>query len=108
MIDISKIVEEIRELNKDGKSISERTLKFSEEYGEMCAEICKFVGISHKPKDKDHLIEEGADALQSLISILLHLEKDYGISLENNILPMIIEKNKKWRECQKNYTINKV
>ena len=91
------IVEEIQELNLlDKKTIPQRVLKFNEEFGEFCAEICKTEGITHKPYDEAHLKEEMADALQCQLSLSLDMCKAKGIQF-SEILEMIIIKNQKWR-----------
>jgi hypothetical protein len=103
---IKKILTEIKELNSiDNKTITERSLKFNEEYGEFCAEVCKFVGITYKPYDRDHLIEEMADAQQNLFSIYLDICDKTGITMEE-VFDTILVKNKKWREKAPLYTKN--
>lgn len=103
---INKIINEISKLNKlDGKTLTERGLKFNEEYGEFCAEVCKFVGITHKPYDREHLVEEMADAQQNLFSIYLDICDKTGITMEE-VFDTILVKNKKWREKAPLYTKN--
>jgi NTP pyrophosphatase (non-canonical NTP hydrolase) len=103
---IKQIITEISELNSiDGKTLTERGLKFNEEYGEFCAEVCKFVGITHKPYDKEHLREEMSDAMQNLFSIYLDICEKTGITMDE-VFEMILVKNKKWREKAPLYTIN--
>lgn len=94
---IIHIIREIRELNTlDNKSIAERVLKFDEEFGEFSAELCKVVGISPKPYDRDHLLEEAADSLQCHLSIILDICTKLNIDFEE-ILQYILIKNQKWR-----------
>lgn len=103
---INKIISEIKELNGiDGKTLTERGLKFNEEYGEFCAEVCKFVGITHKPYDREHLVEEMADAQQNLFSIYLDICQKTDITMEE-VFDTILMKNKKWREKAPLYTKN--
>lgn len=98
------ILHEINELNNlDNKSIPERVLKFDEEFGEFSAEMCKLVGITHKPFDREHLIEEAADSLQCHLSIILHLCDVLKIDF-SEILKMIEVKNQKWRNVIPKYT----
>lgn len=100
-----EIIKEIRELNRlDNKSIPERVLKFNEEFGEFSAELCKVVGITHKPYDEPHLIEEAADALQCQFSLILHVCEILNIDF-NNILEEILIKNNKWRSKIPEYTL---
>lgn len=99
-----EIIKEIKELNDlDNKSISERVLKFNEEFGEFSAELCKVVGITHKPYDEEHLIEEAADALQCQLSLILGVCKIMKIDF-NDILEAILIKNNKWRSKIPEYT----
>ena len=99
-----EIIKEIKELNDlDNKSISERVLKFNEEFGEFSAELCKVVGITHKPYDEEHLIEEAADALQCQLSLILDICNIMNIDF-NNILEEILIKNSKWRVKIPEYT----
>lgn len=101
-----KILEEIRELNQlDGKTIPERIVKFNEEFGEFNAELCKFLGITHKPFDKPHLVEEMADAMQNLCSVYLSICDEADIDIQE-IFDQIEVKNKKWREKAPLYTKN--
>lgn len=103
---INKIISEIKELNGiDGKTLTERGLKFNEEYGKFCAEVCKFVGITHKPYDREHLVEEMADAQQNLFSIYLDICQKTDITIEE-VFDTILMKNKKWREKAPLYTKN--
>ena len=105
-IELEKILEEISELNKvDGKKFLERFLKYNEEYGEFSAEVCKLIGITQKPYDKDHLIEEMADAIQNLFSVYLNVCEIGEFSIED-VFEQILVKNKKWRECYPKYTNN--
>ena len=101
-----EILEEIKELNGiDGKTLPERVLKFNEEFGEFSAELGKFIGITHKPYDKPHLIEEMADAMQCLCSIYVDVCDKADFTMED-VFNEITEKNKKWREKAPQYTKN--
>jgi len=103
-IEIEKIIEEISELNKlDGKKFLERFIKYNEEYGEFSAEVCKLIGITQKPYDKDHLIEEMADAIQNQLSVYLNV-CEIGNFLIEDVFNEILVKNQKWRECYPKYT----
>ena len=98
------VIEDIKRVNKvDTKTIPEKVLKFNEEFGEFSAEAIKALGITHKPYDEEHLIEEAADALQVLLSIILALFKLKGIKF-TKVLAKIIEKNKKWEAKCKEHT----
>ena len=104
---MNKILEEIAELNKlENKSIPEKILKFNEEFGEFSAEVVKLLGLSHKPYDREHLVEEMADTLQVLLSTYLNICVETGDITINDILNKIPEKNQKWREKMLEYTIN--
>lgn len=101
---INKIIEDIKRLNAlEDKSTALKIVKFNEEFGEMCAEYLKMIGYSAKVADRDHMIEEMADGLQCILSIYLGIEKELDISLVDEVLPRILEKNKKWelkmKEC---------
>lgn len=103
-MELNKILEEIKELNSlDKKTLTERGIKFNEEYGEFCAEFGKFLGITHKPYDKEHLIEEMADAQQNLFSIYIDICDQTGITMEE-VFSTILIKNNKWREKIPLYT----
>lgn len=94
---IHNIIDEIEELNSlDNKSIPQRVLKFNEEFGELCAELCKIEGITHKPYDENNLREEMSDSLQCQISLILDVCKARGFSF-TEVLETILIKNKKWR-----------
>lgn len=106
-IDITNIIEEIQQLNGlDGKTIPERIIKFNEEFGEFNAELGKFIGITHKPYDKPHLVEEMADAMQNLYSIYLAVCEEAEIDFVD-VIKEIEKKNKKWREKAPQYTKNR-
>lgn len=101
MIDktILGILDDIRRLNyKEDKDITLKIIKFNEEYGEMSAEVLNFLVVSYKEYDREHLKEEMADALQCLFSVYLDIEDKTGISVYREVLPMILEKNKKWEK----------
>ena len=94
---IYELISEIEELNGiDNKTLPERIIKFNEEFGEFNAEVGKLIGITHKPYDKPHLIEEAADFLQNAFSVLIETGKLAGFSLED-IFSEIKVKNQKWR-----------
>lgn len=98
------IIEEIEDLNQeDTKNLPERVLKFNEEFGEFAAELVKYVGITHKPFDQAHLLEEAADSFQCLMSIFIHAFQKTGISMDA-FQKEIFKKNHKWREKSKEYT----
>lgn len=96
-----EIVEDIERINKkDSKSLDLRFIKFNEEFGEMCAEYLKLRGFKKGEPDKEHLLEEMADTLQCLISIYNDIKDITGIDIMNDVLPKILEKNKKWEGQQ--------
>lgn len=100
----SDLIKEIEELNElDNKSIAEIALKFNEEFGEFSAELCKVIGISHKPYDRDHLLEEAADSLQCHLSVILRTCKSLNIEFIDILKTMSI-KNEKWRSKIPLYT----
>jgi len=101
------IIKDIDRINSiDSKSLLAKVLKFNEEYGEFAQELGKLIGITHKPYDEDHFIEESADALQVLLSIQLAACKLKNIPFEK-ILFTILEKDKKWELLCKEYIKNK-
>jgi len=103
---IYELVSEIEELNGlDNKTLPERIIKFNEEFGEFNAEVGKLIGITHKPYDKEHLIEEAADFLQNTFSVLLETSKRAGFTLDD-IYAEIKVKNQKWRSKVPLYTKN--
>lgn len=105
-IDIYSTLCEISSLNnKDNKALTERIVKFNEEFGEYNAEVCKLIGISHKPYDKEHLLEESADFLQNTFSVLIETCKHAGFTMED-VFENIKVKNKKWKEKIPLYTRN--
>lgn len=106
MIDIEFLLKEIKELNSlECKTIPEKFVKQVEEDGEFAAEVIKMLGLSHKPFDCEHLLEEMADSLQVKLSTYLAICDRTGITMDN-VFAKIIEKNQKWREKMKEYTIN--
>jgi len=104
---LTEIYEEITRINKfeTKASISDKMLKFNEEFGEFNAEVIKFKGLTYKPYVRDELVGEMADTLQVLLSIYSDLEKDAGITL-SEVLEKIKVKNIKWENKIKEYTIN--
>lgn len=100
----STIVDDIARINGlDGRSIPERFVKYNEEFGEFAAEVIKMIGSTQKPYDEDHLVEESADALQCLISIMLDVCKKKNIDF-TRVLETILLKDKKWEAKIKEYT----
>jgi NTP pyrophosphatase (non-canonical NTP hydrolase) len=100
----STIVEDIARINKiDRRTVTERFVKYNEEFGEFSAEVVKMIGMTQKPYDELHLIEESADALQCLISLILHVCEEKSIDF-NLVLNTILEKDKKWEAKIKEYT----
>jgi len=103
-IELEKILEEISELNGlDGKKFLERFIKYNEEYGEFSAEVCKLIGITQKPYNEAHLIDEMTDAIQNQFSVYLNVCEIGNFSIEE-VFKQILVKNKKWRECYPKYT----
>lgn len=106
-MNIENILKEIDELNQiENKTIPEKFIKQVEEEGEFAAEVIKMLGLSHKEYDKEHLIEEMADALQVKFSLYLSICEKTGITMDE-IFTKIVEKNKKWRTKLPEYTKNK-
>lgn len=100
------ILQDISRLNRvDTKTISEKVLKFNEEFGEFSQELIKVLGFTHKPYDEEHFVEEAADSLQVLLSIQLAACELKGISYIR-VLEALLEKNKKWEAKSKEYTRN--
>lgn len=94
-----------RVLAKEPKGIAERVVKFNEEFGEFNAEIIKMLGLTYKPFDRQAIIEEGADALQVLLSIILTVCEEKDIDFDEFIVALQ-KKNKKWESKIKDYKIN--
>ena len=104
--DFEILISEIRRINKlDGRTISDRFLKFNEEFGEFAAEVVKMQGQSHKPYDEEHLIEEGTDALQCLMSIILDICDLKQIEFQQFLTEMFY-KNAKWEDKIREFKIN--
>ena len=105
---IKFILKDIEYLNsKETKIIERKFIKFNEEFGEFSAEVVKMLGDSYKPYDKEHLVEEMADALQCLLSIYVDITKQTEISIVDGVLPSILVKNEKWSQKIEHYTNNK-
>lgn len=98
--DMSKfqaIVEDIRRINKlEPKKLEHKIMKFNEEFGECNAEFIKLLGYTYKPYDRENLVDEMADSLQCLLAIFADIEEKIDISITEDILPAVLEKNKKW------------
>ena len=96
MITIQEIYQEISNLNIFDKAThSERMCKVAEEFGELAQSVNKTIGrkinkLSEEEK-KAEIIEEGADLIQTTISLLY----GYGITAEE-LIAALVEKNKKW------------
>lgn len=100
----NEILEEIQRINKlEGKTIPEKFIKFNEEFGEFSAEVVKFLGMSHKHYDREHLKEEIVDQLQVNLSLILQICELSGISFDE-ILDKFPEKNEKWESKISEYT----
>ena len=103
---MEKVIKQIRHLvHLENKSLAEKIVKFNEEFGEFCAEVVKYLGLSHKPYDRDHLVEEAADSLQVLLSIFIQIENETDITVDE-IMATIPEKNEKWLSKISQYTKN--
>lgn len=100
------LYDEIQRINEmEIKPMDAKAMKFNEEFGEFNAEYLKFKGYTYKPYDREHLIEEMADALQCLLSIYAHVGKETGITISDVLREMFI-KNKKWMDLISEYKIN--
>lgn len=107
-INLNEILDEITELNGlDNKTLPERVIKFNEEFGEFNAEVGKLIGITHKPYDKPHLLEESADYLQNTFSVLIDTCQKAGFTMED-VFAEIKVKNQKWRAKAPLYTKNNI
>lgn len=103
---MNEIINEIRSIvTLENKSLPEKVLKFNEEFGEFSAEVVKLLGLTHKPYDRNHLVEEMSDVLQVLISIYVDIETKTDITVDE-VISNIPNKNKKWMEVMSKYTIN--
>ena len=99
-----QVIADIERVNEiDSKSIPEKVFKFDEEFGEFITELGKSIGMTHKPYDEEHFIEEATDSLQVHLSIILKAFKDRNIPFEK-VLLAFPEKNKKWETMCKKYT----
>lgn len=106
MSDINKVLEDIKRVSLlENKGIPERIIKFNEEFGEFTSEIVKLLGFTHKPYDEEHLIEEGADALQVLISIIFRISQEKNIDFQRFIDAMET-KTAKWESKIPDYRCN--
>lgn len=102
---VDELIKEISELNTyDSKTLGERFIKHQEEFGEFSAEVAKLIGISHKPYDRDHLVEEMADALQNVFSIYDHVTKIDSTITMAEVFETMKVKNQKWRSKIPEYT----
>ncbi len=95
-----KTVKEIVRLNKlDEKSVSKRMCKITEEIGELAQAVNKTTGIKRLKKEDtkenmlDNILEEGADSIQCVISLL----GKFGFTAED-ILRKMDEKNEYWEQ----------
>ena len=104
MAQFDDILWDIRRINeKEAKKLEFKIMKFNEEFGECNAEMIKLLGYTYKPYNREDLIDEMADSLQCLISIFADIEKKADISIENDILPAVLKKNKKWESKIQEY-----
>lgn len=103
---MDEIIKDIRDIvdTVNKRTLSEMFMKFNEEFGEFSAEVIKLGGLSPKPYDREHLVEEAADTLQCLLAIYAELEDKTDISIEE-IIAKIPEKNQKWRDTIPKYTL---
>lgn len=93
-----ELVSEIKDLNAlEKKTVPEKFVKFAEEFGEFAAETIKMLGMSHKPYDRDHHVEEMADSLQVHVSTILSICEEAKIDF-NDVLIEMKKKNSKWKE----------
>lgn len=100
----SQIITDIERVNDiDTKTIPEKVFKFNEEFGEFITELGKSIGMTHKVYDEPHLIEESADALTVIISIILISCKLRNIPFQK-VLEAMPEKIKKWETMCQKYT----
>lgn len=104
-----KVVKEIDRLNKlDKKSPSKRMCKVIEEVGELAQAVNKTTGIKRlKPEDTKeaimaNILEEGADSIQCIISLLLK----YKFTAKQ-IVDAMNEKNVYWEKVMKDKKKNK-
>lgn len=96
----NKVYSEIKRLNKlDPATASERVSKLLEEAGELAKEVNKTTGRKVlKPSDtpqaiRKEMIDEGADTIQNVLSIL----DGFGVK-PAEILEAMVRKNKSWAE----------
>lgn len=92
------VLSDVRMVNeKDHKTTPLKFVKLMEEMGELANQYLIHDGhIHYKDVSKEELTGEMADALQVLLSIYCDIEKKFGISIANDVLPMLKKKNKKW------------
>lgn len=88
---------------KETKTAMEVMVKVGEEYGELSAEMLKYIGKKGskgltKKQIKMNILEEGCDTIITLVSVL----EKFGFN-EKDISKMIIQKCAKWAENVKKY-----
>lgn len=98
---MKQIYEDIKYINKiDPADVSLRLNKLFEESGELAQAVNKTLGRKHHEEDVDALvssvIEEAADTIQCVMSVLAEYDVDY-VELTN----MIMLKNMKWKSYAK-------
>lgn len=102
-MEFKTVVEDIRRINqKEPKKLEHKILKLNEEYGEMNAEVIKLLGYTYKSYDKQDLIDELADTLQCLISVIVDIEEKADFTMED-VLAAVSKKNQKWESRIKEY-----
>lgn len=100
----SNAIADVKRLNKlDKKTTPLRFMKLTEELGELSNQYLIHTDvIPYKEKNLEELKGEMADVLQCVLSIYGDIEDQLGISIIDDVIPKVFEKNKKW-ESKINY-----
>lgn len=92
--------EEIQNLTQiDKKTLTERTLKLSEEVGEVAQAVLSYTnacGCGYKNKSKEDVVEECLDVI-IVASAIISQSYDNDVDIEN-IINIYNKKLNKWRE----------
>lgn len=103
-INVVEILNDILRLNNlDGKELSERSSKLFEESGELAQALNNYISIKgteyKEDKTKLDVLEEGADTIQMVLSILFDIFEGHNPKVVfAKLLEKIDQKNDKWEQ----------
>lgn len=96
-----RLKEHFPHLHDNEKQILARTVKLSEELGELCNEVLGTLGLQRKSKMENHDPQKLHDEFADVIIVALLLAKDMDVNIQLALETKIAKINKRYSSIQR-------